>query len=247
MLGSEQRALDYPFPAATVSSDPSSAELCGGSAHQRRFPCRGREVLRYSECSATATTTLVNAAATLVNAAASGQCGDKDDESSLQSCCKNHHDLPRQAYSEIRGIVNSINSVSILDEVRQDIVNVKARIGQQSVDEALSEIKAAYSVLTRIPGANNAAKSLSNARRLIDRKDPNLPKAVAFVDETLASINAELTWRGKAKQGPYEKLAAFEAYARSNLGLREQDRLNPEQVDSITSCLAKHRSLALQF
>jgi hypothetical protein len=152
-----------------------------------------------------------------------------------------------QAYSEIRGIVNSINSVSILDEVRQDIVNVKARIGQQSVDEALSEIKAAYSVLTRIPGANNAAKSLSNARRLIDRKDPNLPKAVALVDETLASINAELTWRGKAKQGPYEKLAAFEAYARSNLGLREQDRLNPEQVDSITSCLAKHRSLALQF
>ena len=152
-----------------------------------------------------------------------------------------------QAYSEIRGIVNSINSVSILDEVRQDIVNVKARIGQQSVDEALSEIKAAYSVLTRIPGANNAAKSFSNARRLIDRKDPNLPKAVAFVDETLASINAELTWRGKAKQGPYEKLAAFEAYARSNLGLREQDRLNPEQVDSITSCLAKHRSLALQF
>ena len=82
---------------------------------------------------------------------------------------------------------------------------------------------------------------------MIDRKDPNLPKAVAFVDETLASINAELTWRGKAKQGPYEKLAAFETYARSNLGLREQDRLNPEQVDSITSCLAKHRSLALQF
>jgi len=152
-----------------------------------------------------------------------------------------------QAYSEIRGIVNSINSVSILDEARQDIINVKARIGQQSVDEALSEIKTAYSALTKIPGANNAAKSLSDARRLIDRKDPNLPKAGAFVDETLASINAELTWRGEAKQGPYEKLAAFEAYARSNLGLREQDRLNPEQVDSITSCLAKHRSLALQF
>jgi hypothetical protein len=152
-----------------------------------------------------------------------------------------------QAYSEIRGIVKSINSVSILDDVRQDVVNVRARLDQQSVDEALSEIKTAYSALTKIPGANNAVKSLSNARRLIDRKDPNLPKAVAFVDETLASINAELTWRGEAKMGPYEKLAAFEAYARSNLGLREQGRLNPEQVDSITSCLARHRSLALQF
>ena len=105
--------------------------------------------------------------------------------------------------------MNSINSVSILDEVRQNIVNVKARIGQQSVDKALSEIKAAYSALTKIPGANNAAKSLAKARRLIDRKDPNLPKAAAFVDETLASIHAELTWRGEAKQGPYEKLAAF--------------------------------------
>ncbi|MDC3320049.1 TRAP transporter large permease subunit [bacterium] len=152
-----------------------------------------------------------------------------------------------QAYSEIRGIVNSINSASILDEVRQDIVNVKARIGQQSVDETLSEIKKAYSALTKIPGANNAAKSFSNARRLIDKKNPNLPKAVTFVDETLALINAELAWRSEAKQGPYERLAAFEAYARSNLGLREQDRLNPEQVDSITSCLARHRSLALQF
>ena len=143
--------------------------------------------------------------------------------------------------------MNSINSVSVLDDVRQDIVNVKARMGQQSVDKTLSEIKKAYSALTKIPGANNAAKSLSNARRLVDRKDPNLPKAGAFVDETLASINAELAWRGAAKLGPYAKLAAFEAYARTNLGLREQDRLNPEQVDSITSCLAKHRSLALQF
>ena len=38
-----------------------------------------------------------------------------------------------------------------------------------------------------------------------------------------------------------------EKYTQNNLGLREQERLTPEQVDIITPCLAKHRNIALQF
>jgi hypothetical protein len=47
--------------------------------------------------------------------------------------------------------------------------------------------------------------------------------------------------------GPYNKLVAFESYAKNNLGLREQERLTEEQVDMIVPCLARHRNISLHF
>jgi len=64
---------------------------------------------------------------------------------------------------------------------------------------------------------------------------------------SLANIEAEIVWRSAAKTGLYDELAEFEKFARSNLGLREQGRLTPEQVDFVTPCLAQHRNLTLQF
>jgi len=52
-------------------------------------------------------------------------------------------------------------------------------------------------------------------------------------------------WNGSHSK--VEELEEFERYARSNLGLREQSRLKPEQVEFVTPCLAQHRNLTLQF
>jgi ABC-type sulfate transport system substrate-binding protein len=101
--------------------------------------------------------------------------------------------------------------------------------------------------LNKIPGANKAAKSLSKARRAIDGKKRDLDKTLKYIDSTLATIEAEAEWRNKIKSGPYNDLVSFEKYTQNNLGLREQERLTPEQVDIITPCLAKHRNIALQF
>jgi hypothetical protein len=111
----------------------------------------------------------------------------------------------------------------------------------------LSGIKDAYEALNKIPDADAAAQPLSDARRALDDPAPDLAKARTQLDMSLAVIDAELAWRGAAKSGLYTELLAFETYARTNLGLREQDRLTPEQVDFVTPCLAQHRDLALQF
>ena len=101
--------------------------------------------------------------------------------------------------------------------------------------------------MNKIPGASKAAKSLSKARRAIDGKKRDFDKALKYIDATLATIEAETEWRKKIKSGPYNDLVSFEKYTQNNLGLREQERLTPEQVDIITPCLAKHRNIALQF
>ena len=61
------------------------------------------------------------------------------------------------------------------------------------------------------------------------------------------AIDSEIAWRVAADGALLDQINSFELFARTNLGLREQDRLNPEQVDYVTPCLAKHRDLSLQF
>ena len=42
-------------------------------------------------------------------------------------------------------------------------------------------------------------------------------------------------------------LKAFEAEIRDTIGLRQQSRLTDDQASAISSCLAKHRDISLNF
>ena len=68
-----------------------------------------------------------------------------------------------------------------------------------------------------------------------------------MIQQALIAIDGEIAWRVAADGALLDQINNFVSFARTNLGLREQDRLNPEQVDYVTPCLAKHRDLSLQF
>ena len=152
-----------------------------------------------------------------------------------------------QTYSEVKMVVQSVDAEPALSQLAKEILLIRSKIRDDSREKTVNEIKDAYSQLNKIPGANKAAKSLSKARRAIEGKKRDLDKAVKYIDATLATIEAEAEWRKKIKSGPYNDLVSFEKYTQNNLGLREQERLTPEQVDIITPCLAKHRNISLQF
>ena len=152
-----------------------------------------------------------------------------------------------QTYSEVKMVIQSVDAEPALARLGKEILLIRSKIRDDSQEKTVDEIKDAYSQLNKIPGANKAAKSLSKARRAIDGKKRDFDKALKYIDATLATIEAEAEWRKKIKSGPYNDLVSFEKYTRNNLGLREQERLTPEQVDIITPCLAKHRNIALQF
>ena len=152
-----------------------------------------------------------------------------------------------QTYSEVKMVIQSVDAEPALSQLGKEILLIRSKIRNDSQEKTVNEIKDAYSQLNKIPGANKAAKSLSKARRAIDGKKRDFDKALKYIDATLATIEAEAEWRKKIKSGPYNDLVSFEKYTQNNLGLREQERLTPEQVDIITPCLAKHRNIALQF
>ena len=151
-----------------------------------------------------------------------------------------------EAYSEIRTLVDLIDSEPKLVTLAGKLRDIKALVAK-SPTALKDNLKSVYDELNKIPGSDEAAKPLSDARRLLNGASTDPDKAMEQIDVSLANIEAEIVWRSAAKTGFYDELAEFEKFARSNLGLREQGRLTPEQVDFVTPCLAQHRNLTLQF
>ena len=152
-----------------------------------------------------------------------------------------------QAYSEVRMVINAVDAAPRLSQISDKLRTIKSQIQNNSLDTVLNDVKTVYSVLSKVPGANKAAKLLSKARRSLDGKKLNPKKALSLIDDALLVIKSETKWRKGMLNGRYNKLVAFEGYTKNNLGLREQDRLTEEQVDMIVPCLAKHRNISLHF
>ncbi len=152
-----------------------------------------------------------------------------------------------QTYVDIRLLAASIDAEGELATLADRARQMRTAAATSSAADLLDDVQEVYNALKNIPDAEGAAKPLSDARRALDNAAPDMAKARTQIDMSLAAIDDELAWRQAAKSGLYTQLLAFETYARNNLGLREQDRLTPEQVDFVTPCLAQHRNLALQF
>jgi hypothetical protein len=152
-----------------------------------------------------------------------------------------------QAYADIRLFVTSLETEAELTAIGETVRQIRADMATASPTDLLRRVKTSYNDLSSIPDVGDAVKALSDARAVLNDPSPDRQKATAMLDATLIIIDREFAWRSVAKTALYTELSAFESFARFNLGLREQDRLTPEQVDIITPCLAQHRNLALQF
>ena len=152
-----------------------------------------------------------------------------------------------QAYADIRLFLTSLETEAELTAIGETVRQIRADMATASPTDLLRRVKTSYNDLSRIPDVGGAVKALSDARAVLNDPSPDRQKATAMLDAILIIIDREFAWRSVAKTALYTELSAFESFARFNLGLREQDRLTPEQVDIITPCLAQHRNLALQF
>ena len=152
-----------------------------------------------------------------------------------------------QTYADIKKLASIIESHEELTQIVAELNQIQASMSEAPVDQTLESLKSIYSKLTKIPDTEKINKTLSKARKIIEKAKSYDPKAGELIQQALIAIDSEIAWRVAADGALLDQINNFESFARTNLGLREQDRLNPEQVDYVTPCLAKHRDLSLQF
>ncbi len=150
-----------------------------------------------------------------------------------------------RAYSDILKLIQAIDEIAKLIELDNKI----HQIMKDGVfdDTSLKAIISTANVMDKIIGGTNAANALANARRVLESDEDNLNAVQQELKTALRVISEELSWRQSAKTIMYDKLSNFEIFARSNLGLREQRHLTPNQVDAIAPCIADHRNISLYF
>ena len=108
-----------------------------------------------------------------------------------------------EAYSEIRTLVDLIDSEPKLVTLAGKLRDIKALVAK-SPTALKDNLKSVYDELNKIPGSDEVAKPLSNARRLLDGASTDPAKAMEQINVSLANIEAEIVWRSAAKTGFYD-------------------------------------------
>lgn len=114
-------------------------------------------------------------------------------------------------------------------------------------DAARDAIADASAMVSKVPGANAIASSLSKAKKALRKRKEKPKKALKSIDKAIDLLESDVRARKAAKTEVLPQLKAYEVAIRDTIGLRQQSRLTDEQAASISGCLAKHRDISLNF
>ncbi len=95
--------------------------------------------------------------------------------------------------------------------------------------------------------AGDIRSLLSDARRKIDARTPDVDEALENIAEAQAILTAEVAWRSRAEDDLLPGLRTYDEGIRDTIGLRQQPRLPREQALFVASCSAEHRDISLNF
>ena len=114
--------------------------------------------------------------------------------------------------------------------------------------EAMIErIKTLEDALGEIEDVGEIRTPLSRARRELGKDDADADAIAMNVAEAVEAYRVQIEWRRQGAETVLPQLTEFEQAIRTNIGLRQLDRLPREQALAIASCKSVHRDISLSF
>ena len=134
-----------------------------------------------------------------------------------------------------------------LNNLNNQIQNLKEKIFNLSKNDAISVIKSVEKILNEIAGAELIKEKLSKARRALKKDDININKINTLIHEANEIYLLEKEWREKAEKELLPQLIKFDDSINNTIGLRQQKKLTKEQALYVASCRATHKDISLNF
>ncbi len=151
------------------------------------------------------------------------------------------------AYEPIVEVRKVIADADALGGVRTPIEGLRSVIANDESRPAIDKIRAVESLLSPIAGSSPIRSKLSRARRALRGDEPDRAKATQELEEALAILSTEITWRSRAASDLAPGLATYDNAIKGTLGVRLQERLTQEQAEDVAGCLSIHRDISLSF
>jgi len=151
------------------------------------------------------------------------------------------------AYEPVAIAIEVISSADDLAALEGQIRGIEAIINEQEAAEAMASIKVVESALSAVKGSSPVKSKVSKARRALKGKKYNPEKAQKELSKALKIFAEEVKWRKRAKVELLPGLMTYEMAIRDTIGIRQQERLTPDQAVEIASCKAVHKDISLNF
>ena len=152
-----------------------------------------------------------------------------------------------EAYEPLAEVIKIIADADALAAMEEQLKALVGIIASQSHEQAAEAIKLVEKSLGAIRGATQIRSSLSQVRRAFRGNTPDPEKAAMELNQALATFASEVSWRKQAANELASGLNDYDMAIRDTIGLRQQERLSPEQATEVASCRAVHQDISLDF
>ena len=151
------------------------------------------------------------------------------------------------AYGPVKEMRLVIAQAEALAALAGQVLGLAGVIADEPAAQAMETIKAAEKALRTIAGTSPITAKLSKARRALKGAEPDRETANGLWLEALALFEVENAWRRRAATELAAGLDAYDEAIKSNIGLRQQDRLTSDQAAFIAACRSTHVDISLSF
>jgi len=151
------------------------------------------------------------------------------------------------AYAPIAELVATIGAADTLAALGPDLSKVRESVTSAPPAENVDRISGLTKALARIKETSKLRSELSNARRALRAKEPELERAVESMAKAKQIFDEEVAWRERAKATVLPGLKTYEAAIRNTIGIRLQSRLTRDQALDMASCTSGHEDISLYF
>jgi hypothetical protein len=152
-----------------------------------------------------------------------------------------------ESYEMVVTMRRMIAELDQLEALEDQFPSLFDAIQNQSPNDATKTIKMVGADLDNLTEMHRVKSRLSKSRKALRGDNPDREKAASLVSQALEQMKTEIKWHQRATSELAAELEAYDQVIASTIGMRMQERLTPEQAESIASCLAVHKDLTLHF
>ena len=150
------------------------------------------------------------------------------------------------AFAPINELNEVLGATETLASLEGELTAIRGDVATGDPVALVERIEELRSAMRAAEASKDTVKGLSDARKAL-RKNPDPEKAAEKLDDSIAALAEELTWRRAAAQQIGPGLAEYSAAMADTIGLRQQPRLPREQALYVAACNSGHRDISLNF
>ena len=150
------------------------------------------------------------------------------------------------AFAPINELNEVLSATETLAGLEGELTAIRGEVETGDPEALVERIEELRSAMRDAEAGKATVKGLSDARKAL-RKDPDPVKAGEKLDDSIAALTDELSWRRAAAEQIGPGLATYSEQMSDTIGLRQQEKLPRDQALYVAACNSGHRDISLNF